>query len=581
MARATARFVLAPAHRQLSMRPASLESQTHTKREDGDYDENTTADLLLSEEDEDDGGEAQTDGESLTQQQAKPPRVVRFEEDGEESAPYPRAVAAGVNTSLSPRSPLLKKFAPVEERRANTVVLETLHLIDLSRDEIGVIERSVKRIRDAILGFAMLVDKQVNIVGIESQEERGRIKADIQDLSHQLKASNALLEDTCDRMKKQLNVGRNQMGAHKRRLDTGRSGTEDTESEDSECTSPRCGASSQQRKPQPVLQPVIRFNRSPVHPTPVANMAPLPYGCSGLTVKSNGSPVQSGRSSSTKKSASPVASRSPPPVKVPLACILNPHVVPDDSVDGSEDPPPCLEITLELFVSLLAAVGLQEKEFLEPKDLTAILRELLAFSIARSPVLRFMDKAYHRRLLPRYASELADLLIQDLQLVPQLSARSPVIIPVNTLEDYMCMEPNRFDRLLLSIYVIPTDETVSDPSPTGFFTPPPFADAAAEAAATTFPTSPFKEQMTRNGGILNGGKVAGLVVNKPREPELLESAEQTLGMAKLLHDLATAECEARSGNRISIRASVPHDKEFSRAYIASAKELMLQETSFQ
>ncbi|RLN48267.1 hypothetical protein BBJ28_00000797 [Nothophytophthora sp. Chile5] len=571
------------------MCPVDSESRTHTEREDGDYDENTTADLLLSEEDEDDGGEAQTDNESLIQQQAKPPRVVRFEDDDDESVPYSRAVAAGMDASLSPRSPLLKKFAPVEERRANTVVLETLHLIDLSRDEIGVIERSVKRIRDAILGFAMLVDKQVNIVGVESQEERGRIKADIQDLSHQLKASNALLEDTCDRMKKQLNVGRNQMGVHKRRLDTGRPGTGDTEGESSECPSPRCSANSQQRKPQPVLQPVTRFDRSPARPIPVASMTPLPYGCSGLAVKSYGSPGQSGRSWSAKKSSSPVTSRLPPPVKVPLACILNPRVAPGDSVDNEEDPPPCLEITFELFASLVAVVGLQETEFLELKDLTAILRELLAFSIARSPVLRFMDKAYHRRMLPHYANELADLLIHDLQLVPQvpqrseprLSARSPVIIPVNTLEDYMCTEPYRFDRLLLSIYVIPTDEAVSDPSPTGFFTPPPFADAAAEAAATTFPTSPFKEQMTRNGGVMNGGKVVGLVVNKPREPELLESAEQTLGMAKLLHELATAECEARSGSRISIRASVPHAKEFSRAYIASAKELLLQETSFQ
>lgn len=144
----------------------------------------------------------------------------------------------------------------------------------------------------------------------------------------------------------------------------------------------------------------------------------------------------------------------------------------------------------------------------------------------------------------------------------------------------MCAEPFRFDRLLLSMYVNPNDSSVKDPSPMGFFTPPPFADAAADAAAKTFPTSPFKEQMTRNGGIMNGGKVVDLVLSKPSDPELLESAEQTLGMAKLLHQLATAECEARNGNRISIRAPVPHAKEFSRAYIASTKELMLQETSF-
>jgi hypothetical protein len=154
------------------------------------------------------------------------------------------------------------------------------------------------------------------------------------------------------------------------------------------------------------------------------------------------------------------------------------------------------------------------------------------------------------------------------------------VTPVDTLEGYMCSSPFRFDRLLLNVHVSPSDSSTKDPSPSGFFTPPPFADAASEAAATTFPTSPFKEQMTRNGGIMNGGKVVELVAAKPREPELLETAEQTLGMAKLLHELATAECEARNGNRMSIRAQVPHAKEFSKAYIASSKELMLQETGF-
>lgn len=237
-------------------------------------------------------------------------------------------------------------------------------------------------------------------------------------------------------------------------------------------------------------------------------------------------------------------------------------------------------VSPDLFASVLDAVGLQEKEFLDTKDLRTVLHGLLAFFIARSPVLRFMDKAFHRRLLPHYVNELADQLIMDMQLIPQLSGKTSVVVPSGTLEEYVCAEPFRFDRLLLSMYVNPNDSSVKDPSPTGFFTPPPFADAAADAAAKTFPTSPFKEQMTRNGGIMNGGKVVDLVLSKPSDPELLESAEQTLGMAKLLHQLATAECEARNGNRISIRAPVPHAKEFSRAYIASTKELMLQETSF-
>ncbi|KAG2532135.1 hypothetical protein BBO99_00000515 [Phytophthora kernoviae] len=201
-------------------------------------------------------------------------------------------------------------------------------------------------------------------------------------------------------------------------------------------------------------------------------------------------------------------------------------------------------VSPDLFASILDAVGLQEKEFLETKELKTVLQGLLAFFIARSPVLRLMDKAYHRRLLPQYVNELANLVIMDMQLIPQLSGRSSVVIPTSTLEEYVCIEPFCFDRLLFTVYVNSSDNSVKDPSP---------------------------------DGTMNDAKV---ILNKPNEPEMLESAEQTLGMAKLLHDLATAECEARNGNRISIRAQVPHSKEFSRAYIASSKELMLQETTF-
>uniref|UniRef100_H3H127 Uncharacterized protein n=1 Tax=Phytophthora ramorum TaxID=164328 RepID=H3H127_PHYRM len=449
-----------------------------------EYDALTTAELLGSQGGDEDESEIQTDRSEGTYreelqyaseddeqsllsqlsalQAAERLQSVRFEDelqsdDDSQEAQYPCAIAAGIDASLSsPRSPLLKKFAPIQDRRVNTILLEALHLTDISRDEIGLIERSVKRLNDAILGFALLVDKQVRIIGATSPEECGRVKAEIQDLSRQLKASNALIESTCARMKKHLVVGRNQISAHKRRLMTD-------------------------------------------------------------------------------------------------------------------------QMSRNLFSSVLDAVGLHDKEFLDMRDMRTLLHGILAFFIARNPALKFLDKAYHRRLMPEYVNQLADSLVMDMQLIPQLSGRSVIVTPVQTLEEYMCTEPFRFDRLLLKVHVNASDNSMNDPS-NDFFTPPPFADAAAEAAATTYPTSPFKEQMTRNGGIMNGGKAVELVVAKPRDPELIETAEQTLGMAKLLHELATAECEARNGNRISIRAQVPHSKEFSRAYIASSKELMLQET---
>ncbi|KAG7381787.1 hypothetical protein PHYPSEUDO_005669 [Phytophthora pseudosyringae] len=579
-----------------------------------EYDALTTAELLGSQEGDDDvhtGRSAGTESDELHSigeddeqsllsqlaalQAAERSRSVRFEDeesvDSQEPQQYPRAVAAGINASASsPRSPLLKKFAPVQDRRVNTILLEALHLTDISRDEIGLIERSIKRLNDAILGFALLVDKQVKIVGAPSAEERGRVKADIQDLSCQLKASNALIESTCARMKKHLVAGRNQISAHKRRHQAEQGEVENSDSEIIECTSPRCSAfghqhqhwhqqqqllerQQTQHRPQSTEQTGIRFNRSPPRPTIAPN---IPYGCRGPATKDGVSSMMSGNASPGKRNSAPTESRTPRESNVPLIWILKPRPVGDD--DEVDELVPTGIVSTDLFTSVLDAVGLHDKEFLERRDLRTFLHGVLAFFIARNPALRFMDKAYHRRLMPDYVNELADALVMDMQLIPQLSGRSVIVTPVNTLEVYVCTEPYRFDRLLHNVHVSLSDSSIKDPN--GSFTAPPFADAAAEAAAATFPSSPFKEQMTRNGGILKGGKVVELVVAKPREPELLETAEQTLGMAKLLHDLATAECEARSGSRMSIRAQVPHAKEFSKAYIASSKELMLQETSF-
>eukprot|EP00644_Phytophthora_capsici_P008604 jgi/Phyca11/111574/e_gw1.20.256.1 len=497
-------------------------------------------------------------------------RPARFEDEESEylEGPqnYHRAVAANITTSSSPpRSPLLKKFAPVQDRRVNTIILEALHLTDISRDEIGLIERSIKRLNDAILGFSMLVDKQVKIVGAASTEERGRIKADIQDLSCQLKASNALIESTCARMKNHLVAGRNQLSAHKRKLmaDQG----VDSDSEISECTSPRCSINEQQQ-PQSMENTGIRFNRSPPRPTITAN---IPYGCRGLANKSGQSPMKSSTASPSKKTNSPTVSRTPRETKVPLIWVLKPQPANDEA---EEDIVLTGIVSTDLFASVLNAVGLHDKEFLDMRDLRTFLHGVLAFFIARNPSLRFMDKAFHRRLMPEYVNELADALVIGMQLIPQLSGRSVIVTPVNTLEEFVCMEPFRFDRLLHNVHVNSSDISTKDPSSN---TPPPFSD---EAASAVYSTSPFKEEMSRHGGILNGSKAVELIVSKNREPELIETAEQTLGMAKLLHDLATAECEARNGNRISIRAQVPHAKEFSKAYIASSKELMLQDTSF-
>jgi hypothetical protein len=157
----------------------------------------------------------------------------------------------------------------------------------------------------------------------------------------------------------------------------------------------------------------------------------------------------------------------------------------------------------------------------------------------------------------------------------------------------MSAAPFRFDALMTILRVsnasAPTGarSSSSPASPSAspsksaspFFRAPAFMTSAAAAAVDTFGVNPFAEQLTRNGGLINGGQVVSLVVGQPAEPARLESAEQTLAMAKLLHELATAECEARAGNRLSLRAPDSRAKEFSRAYLAASKQLLEHEAS--
>ncbi|GMF43416.1 unnamed protein product [Phytophthora fragariaefolia] len=423
-----------------------------------EYDALTTAELLGSHEETPterslatEGGEQSEDDEQSLLHQLSMLQAVeqsRSEDEQSQDSQEPqcsRAVAAGVTSSTSPpRSPLLKKFAPVQDRRMNTILLEALHLTDISRDEIGLIERSVKRLNDAILGFVLLVDKQVKIIGTPSPEDRGRIKADIQDLSCQLKASNSLIESTCARMKKHLVAGRNQLSAHKRRLMTDQA--ENSDSELSECTSPRCSINEQlqqqqqqqylyhqqqmhehqlpQCRPQTTGNTGIRFNRSPPRPTIASN---IPYGCRGLANRSGLSPLKSSSASPAKKSCSAATSRTPRAAKVPLIWILKPHPQreeyedDEDDEDDEDESAPTGIVSADLFSSVLDAVGLQDKEFLDMRELRTFLHGMLAFFIARNPALRFLDKAYHRRLMPDYVNELADALVMDMQLIPQVS----------------------------------------------------------------------------------------------------------------------------------------------------------------
>jgi hypothetical protein len=166
------------------------------------------------------------------------------------------------------------------------------------------------------------------------------------------------------------------------------------------------------------------------------------------------------------------------------------------------------------------------------------------------------------------------LVSLSLRIYQALSIISSVIVPQNTFFDYMCTAPFRFNRLLHELHV--TNTSPSDG--TSFFTAASAFVVDPIDPLTGVGTNPFAEQFTRNGGILNGGKIVSLMTSKPAESDLLETAEQTLNIAKMLHDLATAESEARHGNRISIRPNASQSKEFSKVYIAASKELMMKES---
>lgn len=318
----------------------------------------------------------------------------------------PSRIATANAPNESPRSPLLKKFAPIQDRRVNTILLEALQLVEFTKEELSVVEKAVKRLRDAIHGFAILVDKQVNIIGTESLEERGRVKADIQDLCENLKTSNALLDSTCARMKKHLSVGKNQVHTHKRKL-IGRAATELVDATAESCNAHQCSV-----KEEGSASSRLPSSRQSKSRALYGVSIPSP---SGSQPTSPSRPVTNCGSSSPRRelSSSPVLmSRAYSPTKVPLTAVLEPTGASSLDYEPHESQ---VYLSPEFFASVADAVGVSEKEFFEPRDIVRFVHEMLTFAIARSGVLTFMGKAHHRQLIPKYAHEIVRLLLLELQ----------------------------------------------------------------------------------------------------------------------------------------------------------------------
>lgn len=381
------------------------------EEQDEAYDDEEQSEDL--EDCDNDAGEEEEDEQEACESStsSRPPRRVQFCDGYEEeestpspTSPHPRAAATSVASSRSPRSPLLKKFSPLQDRRVNAILIEALQLVDFTSTELAVIDKAVKRLRDAIHGFALLVDKQVNIIGAESLEERGRVRADIMDLCDGLRTSNALLENTCSRMKKTLGAGKNHIHVHKRKL-VGRA------------VKDIVGASL------PSKAGPTTTRTAPGSPLSAASRVPSsPYA---LRFDTPTSPVPSSPSKKSPLKPPPLFSTAKSPTRVPFASLLRGGVYPEDvagvsgsyeQTDGSLSPllPP------RVFESVLESIGLAETEFLDHKAVTRVLHEALAGLIARSSALTFLGKAHHRKLLPQYASELAQLVLFDLHVLPQV-----------------------------------------------------------------------------------------------------------------------------------------------------------------
>ncbi|KAJ0409279.1 hypothetical protein P43SY_006776 [Pythium insidiosum] len=446
----------------------------------------------------------------------------------------PPATSAGAVVS-----PVRKKITALQDRRVNTILLEALQLVEFSREELAGLERTVKRLRDAVHGFSILIDKQVNIIGAETLEERGRVRADIQDLAGNLKVSYEALATTCSRMKQTLSTGKQQLQVHKKRLSPGRAAAIDP-------VAPAAAA---------------RIGLYGVQLPPATSLSPKP---------TKGSVAAQQLQSPTL--ANSALSLEPAPGRVSLLSILGSDTqARDGDGEGEDGELPPRVLTPALLEGVLRSLGLAETEFLEAKDLSRVLHELLTVTIAKSRVLTFMGKAFHRRLLPSYTRELVRLVLETLQLSPIAPSTSPfgaspvVALPQATLFDFICSPPYRCDALFDRVFVSDANEYVGEPSPV---VPP----------RTPVAPNPFTDQFSRNGGVLHNGQIVQtLLVNRP-DPELLETAEQTLAMAKLLHDLATAETEAKHGDRLSRRPQPARSHEFAKVYLATSKELLSKET---
>ncbi|RHY89108.1 hypothetical protein DYB28_009137 [Aphanomyces astaci] len=193
----------------------------------------------------------------------------------------------------------------------------------------------------------------------------------------------------------------------------------------------------------------------------------------------------------------------------------------------------------------VSAVAFYSKTSLGKKDVLVFFRELIHWSLVHNhKTLSFLDRSHNKNHSTRYASILTSAAWDELG-------------SLQVLTKVAQQHGNDSDDL-------------------------------GDVAAATSVSTVYLESFVTSTAFAHLVKTISAKLNfSPSKPpatssppkEAMTAAENTLSMAKLLHDLANAECEAKNGFKLSVRSNAVRSKEFSKAFLTASKELLDKETT--
>ncbi|RHY27417.1 hypothetical protein DYB32_006795 [Aphanomyces invadans] len=191
------------------------------------------------------------------------------------------------------------------------------------------------------------------------------------------------------------------------------------------------------------------------------------------------------------------------------------------------------------------------------KDVLVFFRELMHWSLVHGHHdMPFLDRSHNKTHSTRYASILTTAAWEELQ-------SQHLVAHDNGGPD----QPRNYNATDQPDDLGDSPPVVSTARLEEFVTSSTFAHLVHTISAKlNFASSPPKTAPTSTAA-------------SPKDVSSATAAENTLSMAKLLHDLANAECEAKNGFKLSVRSNAVRSKEFSKAFLTASKELLEKETT--